>query len=63
MRFDRGDRAYSIRLVLYLSLQAKDVAFSLTDTFMTFILPSQMRERTLNAILHPGTAAQEACKQ
>jgi len=63
MRFDRGDRAYSIRLALYLSQRATDVMLSLTDSLMTFILPSQMRRRTLNAILHPGTVAQEACKQ
>lgn len=63
MRFDRGDRAYSIRLALCLSQRGKDVAFSLTDSLVTFILPSQMRRRTVNAILHPGTVAWEACKQ
>lgn len=63
MRFDRGDRAYSIRLALCLSQRAKDVAFGLTDSLVTFILPSQMRRRTVNAILHPGTVAWEACKQ
>lgn len=57
MRFDRGDRAYSIRLALCLSQRAGEAAFGLTDSLVTFILPSQMRARTVNAILHPGTVA------